>query len=142
MTPKHSDGTAVPVPAASPAASSPLLPPALQRRVHHAAMVKRFGRKITVGTASLLVMAGAGIDASNTLLMVVVSNVVGALGYLAHGWAGDRFGTKRVFVSALGIFVLGSVLAGLAWNIESLIGRADAAMYEEKRGAREKKQPE
>lgn len=61
MTPKHSDGTAVPVPAASPAASSPLLPPALQRRVHHAAMVKRFGRKITVGTASLLVIAGAGV---------------------------------------------------------------------------------
>lgn len=39
--------------------------------------------------------SGKGIDASNTLLMVVVSNVVGALGYLAHGWAGDRFGRRN-----------------------------------------------
>jgi murein DD-endopeptidase MepM/ murein hydrolase activator NlpD len=40
---------------------APLLAPALQRRVLHAAMVKRFGRRITIGTASLLVVAGAGV---------------------------------------------------------------------------------
>src|SRR5690554_6903201 len=51
----------MPSPTTTPAASSPLLPPALRRRVHHAAMVKRFGRQITVGTASLLVIAGAGV---------------------------------------------------------------------------------
>lgn len=39
----------------------------------------------------------------------------------ASGWLGDRFGTKRVFVTALSIFVAGSVLAGLAWDVESLI---------------------
>lgn len=38
---------------------------------------------------------GKGIDASSTLLLVVVSNLVGALGYLAHGWAGDRFGRRN-----------------------------------------------
>jgi MFS family permease len=41
---------------------------------------------------------GKGIDASNTLLMVVVSNLVGAIGYLAHGWAGDRFGRRNTIV--------------------------------------------
>jgi EmrB/QacA subfamily drug resistance transporter len=39
----------------------------------------------------------------------------------ASGWLGDRFGTKRVFVAALSIFLLGSVLCGLAPNIESLV---------------------
>ncbi|MDE3097039.1 MAG: DHA2 family efflux MFS transporter permease subunit [Chloroflexota bacterium] len=38
------------------------------------------------------------------------------------GWAGDRFGTKRVFMFALSVFVTGSLLCGLSWNIESLIG--------------------
>jgi EmrB/QacA subfamily drug resistance transporter len=37
------------------------------------------------------------------------------------GWLGDRFGTKRVFISALALFVGGSLLCGLAWDVESLI---------------------
>ncbi|GAC55014.1 MFS transporter [Gordonia amicalis] len=32
-----------------------------------------------------------------------------------------RFGAKRVYVTALTTFVVGSALAGLAWNIQSLI---------------------
>ena len=32
----------------------------------------------------------------------------------ASGWMGDRFGTKRVFLTALALFVGGSVLCGLA----------------------------
>lgn len=38
------------------------------------------------------------------------------------GWAADRFGTKRLYMIALGLFTAGSVLCALAWNIESLIG--------------------
>jgi len=37
------------------------------------------------------------------------------------GWAGDRFGTKRVFMFALSVFTAASLLCALAWNIESLI---------------------
>lgn len=37
------------------------------------------------------------------------------------GWAGDRFGTKRVFMFALATFTTFSLLCGLAWNVESLI---------------------
>ncbi|MGA6166071.1 DHA2 family efflux MFS transporter permease subunit [Amycolatopsis magusensis] len=37
------------------------------------------------------------------------------------GWASDRFGTKRLYLVAITLFLFGSMLAGLAWNIESLI---------------------
>ncbi|HEY3364159.1 MAG TPA: MDR family MFS transporter [Symbiobacteriaceae bacterium] len=37
------------------------------------------------------------------------------------GWAGDRFGTKRMFTLALVIFSAGSLLGGFAWNMESLV---------------------
>lgn len=37
------------------------------------------------------------------------------------GWAADRFGTKRLYITALGLFTLGSVLCAVAWSIESLI---------------------
>src|SRR6266536_1603462 len=38
------------------------------------------------------------------------------------GWATERFGTKRVWLAALFLFVAGSVLAGSALSIGSLIG--------------------
>ena len=38
------------------------------------------------------------------------------------GWAADRFGTKRLFITALVLFVAGSVLCSFAWDITSLIG--------------------
>jgi EmrB/QacA subfamily drug resistance transporter len=37
------------------------------------------------------------------------------------GWMADRFGTRRVFASAIGIFTLGSLLCGLAGNIHLLV---------------------
>ncbi len=36
-------------------------------------------------------------------------------------WLVARFGSGRVYMAALGLFVLGSVLCGLAWNIGALI---------------------
>src|SRR5579864_654223 len=37
------------------------------------------------------------------------------------GWMADRFGTRRVFASAIGIFTLGSLLCGLSTNIHLLV---------------------
>src|SRR6476619_7822541 len=37
------------------------------------------------------------------------------------GWAADRFGTKRLYMLALVLFILGSIACGLAWNIGALI---------------------
>jgi EmrB/QacA subfamily drug resistance transporter len=39
----------------------------------------------------------------------------------ASGWMGDRFGTKRVFLTALAFFVGGSVLCGFAQTIGQLV---------------------
>jgi EmrB/QacA subfamily drug resistance transporter len=38
------------------------------------------------------------------------------------GWAADRFGTKRLYIVSISLFVAGSVLSGLAWSAGSLIG--------------------
>jgi hypothetical protein len=40
----------------------------------------------------------------------------------ASGWAADRFGPRRVFVTAVGLFVLGSVLCSVSWDLASLVG--------------------
>src|SRR6202046_2616142 len=37
------------------------------------------------------------------------------------GWMADRFGTRRVFASAIGIFTLGSLLCGISTNIHELV---------------------
>ncbi len=37
------------------------------------------------------------------------------------GWASDRFGTKRLYMLSIVLFLAGSMLAGTAWNIETLI---------------------
>ncbi|MES2150891.1 MAG: DHA2 family efflux MFS transporter permease subunit [Pseudomonadota bacterium] len=38
------------------------------------------------------------------------------------GWIADRYGTRRVFASAIAIFTLASVLCGLALNVPMLVG--------------------
>ncbi|WP_030275617.1 MDR family MFS transporter [Streptomyces sp. NRRL B-24484] len=37
------------------------------------------------------------------------------------GWAQSRLGGKRLWIAALGVFLLGSVLSALAWNATALI---------------------
>ena len=34
------------------------------------------------------------------------------------GWAADRFGTKRLYLTSITLFVGGSMLSGLAWSAE------------------------
>src|ERR1700712_4935416 len=36
------------------------------------------------------------------------------------GWAADRFGTKRLYMLSIGLFLAGSALSGAAWSAESL----------------------
>jgi MFS family permease len=39
----------------------------------------------------------------------------------AVGWLGARVGTKRLFILSTLLFIIGSALCGLAWNVQSLI---------------------
>jgi EmrB/QacA subfamily drug resistance transporter len=37
------------------------------------------------------------------------------------GWAADRFGTKRLYMTSLTLFLAGSALSGMAWSAHTLI---------------------
>ncbi|HEX4248734.1 MAG TPA: MDR family MFS transporter [Pseudonocardia sp.] len=39
----------------------------------------------------------------------------------ASGWLGDRFGGKRVMLTAVVLFTIASALCGLAWDLQSLV---------------------
>lgn len=61
-------------------------------------------------------------SASTTSIEWVVTGYLLSLGIFIplSGWAGDRFGTKRVFMFALSVFATGSLLSGFSWSIGSL----------------------
>ena len=53
---------------------------------------------------------------------VVVAYLVSLAVFIpASGWLGDRFGTKRIFLIALAIFVVASMLCGLSSSLEQLV---------------------
>ncbi|HEU5109853.1 MAG TPA: DHA2 family efflux MFS transporter permease subunit [Micromonosporaceae bacterium] len=91
---------------------------------------------------TLVVLAGAVMTLLDTTIVVVAINELGhqfhtslatvqwvMTGYLlalsmsipVTGWAADRFGTRRVWLVALLLFITGSVLCGAAWSIGALI---------------------
>jgi EmrB/QacA subfamily drug resistance transporter len=53
----------------------------------------------------------------------VISAYVLALAMVipVRGWAMDRFGAKQTWMGALALFMVGSILSSLAWNIDALI---------------------
>jgi MFS family permease len=44
-----------------------------------------------------------------------------AVGIPVSGWMADRFGTRRVFAAAVGIFTLASILCSLSQNVPMLV---------------------
>jgi len=74
---------------------------------------------VNIALAKLQTVFGVGLNEiqwvfTGYLLALAVS--VPLVGYLA-----DRFGIKRVYLTALVLFTLGSALCGLAWSAESII---------------------
>lgn len=63
-------------------------------------------------------------DASLSTIQWVATGYMLALATVipVSGWAADRFGTKRLFMLSLALFLAGSALSGLAWSAGSLIG--------------------
>jgi EmrB/QacA subfamily drug resistance transporter len=63
------------------------------------------------------------LDAPLSTIQWVVTGYMLALATVIPltGWAAHRFGTKRLYMISLTLFIGGSVLCGLAWSAESLI---------------------
>lgn len=88
-----------------------------------------FGLQVFSVLGTTVLETGKGIAAGTTLALVIGSNVVAAAGYIFFGWAGDRWGRRRVIAvgwSASGVafaalmlgpdnpmFVLPAYMAGL-----------------------------
>lgn len=69
-----------------------------------------------VNTAIPSIAASLGVTPLS-LKSVVTSYILGlAVGIPVSGWMADRFGTRRVFFTAIAIFTLSSVLCGLSLN--------------------------
>ncbi|MGH1492538.1 MAG: DHA2 family efflux MFS transporter permease subunit [Acidimicrobiales bacterium] len=79
--------------------------------------------EITVIALALPEIRDAFPDAAESTLSWIITayNIGLASLLLVAGWAADRFGRKRVFLIGLGLFTLGSLAAGFAPGIETLI---------------------
>jgi EmrB/QacA subfamily drug resistance transporter len=103
-------------PAAEPPAASPLLPwliavaffmQSLDTTILNTA-VPSIAHALDVAPLSM-----KAVLASYTLSLAVFIPI--------SGWMANRFGTRRVFAGAIGLFALGSLLCGLARNIHLLV---------------------
>jgi len=110
--------------AASPAAE----PEALDRETWIVACVVLLGAIMSILDTTVINVAidrlAIDFETSLTTIQWVVTGYTLALAAVIPltGWAADRFGTKRIYLWSLVLFMLGSVLSGLAWSADSLIG--------------------
>jgi EmrB/QacA subfamily drug resistance transporter len=76
----------------------------------------------TVVNVAIDHLAGAFRSSLTTIQWVITGYTLALAAVIpVTGWAADRFGTKRIYMTSLVLFTLGSVLSGLAWSAESLI---------------------
>ena len=65
-------------------------------------------------------------DLKSTVSVIqwVITGYVLAMGIAVpiSGWAIKRFGGKRLYIFSLIVFLIGSILSSMSWNINSLIG--------------------
>jgi MFS family permease len=58
----------------------------------------------------------AAIESVSTAYLLAFASVI-----LLTGWASERVGAKPLWLGALAVFMLGSLLAGLSWSLGSLL---------------------
>lgn len=74
-----------------------------------------------IATALPAMAVDLGIPAVRLNLAITSYLVAMAVFIPASGWVADRFGARRVFVSAMGLFVLGSLVCGASTSLPVLI---------------------
>lgn len=115
----------------SPAPAAAAQPPAAEERIDRetwiVAAVVMLGAIMSILDTTVINVAidrlAIDFNASLTTIQWVVTGYTLALAAVipATGWAADRFGTKRIYIWSLVLFMLGSMLSGLAWSANSLI---------------------
>jgi EmrB/QacA subfamily drug resistance transporter len=109
------------------AAAAPADPNALDRDTLVIAAVVVIGAIMSILDTTIVNVAinrlAIDFNASLTTIQWVVTGYTLALAAVipATGWAADRFGTKRIYLSSLALFMLGSALCAAAWSADSLI---------------------
>ncbi|AXE23899.1 MFS transporter [Streptomyces globosus] len=73
---------------------------------------------VSVGIDTLADEFGAGVAEVQWISTAYLLAVVAAVP--ASGWLADRFGGRRTWLAAVGVFLLGSALCALAWSATSL----------------------
>jgi EmrB/QacA subfamily drug resistance transporter len=77
---------------------------------------------ITIIGVALDTLSGEFGVGLSTVQWVTTGYILAAAGVVPlTGWATDRFGARRMWLAAMVVFVAGSLLAGLAWSVPSLI---------------------
>jgi len=101
--------------------------PALDRAVIVTGLVVICGQIMAILDTTIVNVAldtlSRELHASLSATQWVITGYLLALGMVIplSGWASGRFGTKKVWITALVLFTCGSALCGLAWSIGSLI---------------------
>jgi MFS transporter, putative metabolite:H+ symporter len=72
-------------------------------------VVNWFGIQVFSVLGTTVLTEGKGVTFTGSLVMLIVINAVGYLGYVFHGWIGDRFGRRNVI--AVGWLISGVLFA-------------------------------
>ena len=73
-------------------------------------------------TASMPAIAGEfGVSPERLAIGITAYIVAMALAMPLAGWVADRFGAKRVFICAIAVFTVASILCGLSQNLTQLV---------------------
>lgn len=113
---------------ASQALAAPHGAEAPDRQDSHIAAVLTLGAVMVVLDTTVMNVAigplSRSLDASLPVIQWVATGYTLAMAAVmpVQAWAVGRLGGPRVYYAALGLFVTGSLLAGIAWNVEALIG--------------------
>src|SRR3954453_13026075 len=78
------------------------------------------GTIVNVALSTISRDFGIAIAATDVILVAYLVSL--AVTIPVAGWIGDRWGSKRTFLTALGLFVGASVLCGLSATLAPLVG--------------------
>jgi MFS family permease len=84
-------------------------------------IVNWFGIQVFSVLGTTVLTEGKGVSFTGSLLMLIVINAVGYLGYIFHGWAGDRFGRRNVIA-------VGWVLSGILFTLTLTVAQGTLAV--------------